>query len=101
MSGGQKQRICIARAILTKAPILLLDEATAALDTESERLVQQSIESYRKGKTTIVVAHRLSTVINADRILVFKDGTIIEHGKHEELLDKGGYYAELIKCQLQ
>ena len=101
LSGGQKQRICIARAVLVNAPILLLDEATAALDTESERLVQQSIEIARKGKTAITVAHRLATVINADRILVFKDGAIIESGKHEELLAKNGYYADLIKYQLQ
>lgn len=101
LSGGQKQRICISRAILMDAPILLLDEATAALDTESEKLVQESLEKVRKGKTAIVVAHRLATVINADRILVFRDGKVIESGKHEELLAKQGYYADLIKFQLQ
>ena len=101
LSGGQKQRICISRAILMDSPILLLDEATAALDTESERLVQQSLEVARKGKTAIVVAHRLATVINADRIFVFKDGQIVESGKHQELLEKNGYYADLIKFQLQ
>lgn len=101
LSGGQKQRICISRAILMNSPILLLDEATAALDTESEKLVQESLEEVRKGKTAIVVAHRLATVINADRILVFKDGHIVESGKHEELLAKQGYYADLIKYQLQ
>ena len=101
LSGGQKQRICISRAVLLNAPILLLDEATAALDTESERLVQESLEVARKGKTAITVAHRLATVINADRILVFKDGSIIESGKHQELLAKNGYYADLIKYQLQ
>ena len=101
LSGGQKQRICISRAILTNSPILLLDEATAALDTESERLVQQSLEKVRKGKTAIVVAHRLATVINSDRILVFKDGSIVEEGKHADLLAKNGYYADLIKYQLQ
>lgn len=101
LSGGQKQRVCISRAILTNSPILLLDEATAALDTESERLVQESLERVRKGKTAIVVAHRLATVINSDRILVFKDGHVVESGKHEELLAKNGYYADLIKYQLQ
>ena len=101
LSGGQKQRLCIARAVLVNAPILLLDEATAALDTESEHLVQNSIEKFRKGKTVIIVAHRLSTVLNADRIYVFKGGSIIETGKHEELLAKGGEYTELIKFQLQ
>ena len=101
LSGGQKQRICISRAILTNSPILLLDEATAALDTESERLVQQSLETVRKGKTAIVVAHRLATVINSDRILVFKDGAVVESGQHAELLAKNGYYADLIKFQLQ
>ena len=101
LSGGQKQRICISRAILMNSPILLLDEATAALDTESERLVQQSLERVRKGKTAIVVAHRLATVINSDRILVFKDGAVVEEGKHADLLAKNGYYADLIKFQLQ
>ena len=101
LSGGQKQRICISRAILMNTPILLLDEATAALDTESERLVQESLERVRKGKTAILVAHRLATVINSDRILVFKEGKVVEEGKHAELLAKNGYYAELIKFQLQ
>ncbi|OHS98000.1 ABC transporter family protein [Tritrichomonas foetus] len=101
LSGGQKQRICISRAILYNTPILLLDEATAALDTESERLVQQSLEQFRKGKTAIMVAHRLATVINADRILVFKDGHIEEEGTHSDLLEKNGIYADLVKYQLQ
>lgn len=101
LSGGQKQRICISRAILANAPILLLDEATAALDTESEQLVQQSLEEYRHGKTAIIVAHRLATVKNADRILVFKAGKIAEIGTHEELLSNGGIYADLVKFQLQ
>ena len=101
LSGGQKQRICISRAILENAPILLLDEATAALDTESERLVQESLEQVRKDKTAIIVAHRLATVVNADKILVIKDGHVIESGSHTELLEKKGYYSQLVKFQLQ
>ncbi|OHT13696.1 ABC transporter family protein [Tritrichomonas foetus] len=101
LSGGQKQRICISRAILNNTPILLLDEATAALDTESEQLVQESLERFRHGKTAIVVAHRLSTVKNADRILVFQNGHIAESGTHEELLVKSGIYSDLVKFQLQ
>ncbi|EAY19137.1 ABC transporter family protein [Trichomonas vaginalis G3] len=101
LSGGQKQRICISRAVLCNAPILLLDEATASLDAESEQLVQESLEKVRKGKTAIIVAHRLSTVKNADRILVFDNGTIVETGTHEELLEKGGIYSNLVKFQLQ
>lgn len=101
LSGGQKQRICISRAILSPTPILLLDEATAALDTESEQLVQQSLEGFRRGKTSIMVAHRLATVVNADRILVFQDGHIVETGTHKNLLDQNGVYADLAKFQLQ
>lgn len=101
LSGGQKQRICISRAILANTPILLLDEATAALDTESERLVQQSLERFRQGKTAILVAHRLATVVHADRILVFQEGHIVEEGTHKELLEKGGIYTNLVKYQLQ
>jgi len=100
LSGGQKQRICIARAILAKTPILLLDEATAALDSESEQLVQKSIDELRNGKTMIIVAHRLSTVKNADRILVFKQGKLIEEGTHDELLQLDSHYAMLVKYQL-
>jgi ABC-type multidrug transport system fused ATPase/permease subunit len=101
LSGGQKQRICISRAILAKCPILLLDEATAALDTESEQLVQQSLEVFRKGKTAILVAHRLATVVTADRIFVFRDGAIAETGTHAELLAQNGLYKDLVKYQLQ
>ena len=101
LSGGQKQRICISRAILANAPILLLDEATASLDTESEQLVQQSLENYRKGKTAILVAHRLSTVINSDKIFVYHDGHIAEEGTHRELIALNGLYSELVKFQLQ
>lgn len=101
LSGGQKQRLCISRAILANCPVLLLDEATAALDTESEQLVQQSLENFRHGKTAILVAHRLATVVHADRILVFKDGAIAETGTHQELLEKNGLYANLAKYQLE
>lgn len=90
LSGGQKQRISIARALLKDAPILLLDEATSALDTESEKYIQQSLDELMKGRTTFVVAHRLSTIIGADKIVVMKDGQIQEVGKHQELLDKKG-----------
>jgi ABC-type multidrug transport system fused ATPase/permease subunit len=101
LSGGQKQRICISRAILANAPILLLDEATAALDTESEQLVQQSLETFRQGKTAILVAHRLATVRNANRIIVFKDGHVEETGTHDALLAQNGLYSDLIRFQLQ
>lgn len=101
LSGGQKQRICIARAVMIDAPILLLDEATAALDTESERLVQEALDNYRQGKTAIIVAHRLATVRHASRIFVMDKGTIVETGTHEELLDKSGFYAHLVQHQLQ
>lgn len=101
LSGGQKQRICIARAIMMDAPILLLDEATAALDTESERLVQDALSKFRVGKTAIIVAHRLATVRHADRILVMEHGKVVEEGTHEELLARSGAYAHLVQHQLQ
>ena len=101
LSGGQKQRICIARAIMMKAPILLLDEATAALDTESERMVQDALSNFRQGKTAIIVAHRLATVKHASRILVMDRGKVIEEGTHEELLMRSGAYADLVRNQLQ
>jgi ATP-binding cassette subfamily B protein len=100
LSGGQRQRIAIARAILKDAPLLLLDEATSALDTESERLVQQALETAMRGRTTIVVAHRLSTVQRADLIVVMDQGRIVEQGRHEQLLAHAGLYARLAGLQL-
>ncbi len=99
LSGGQRQRIAIARAILRDAPILLLDEATSALDAESETLVQTALERLMKGRTTIVVAHRLATVLKADRIIVMDKGRIVEQGTHKSLVAKGGVYARLAKLQ--
>jgi ATP-binding cassette subfamily B protein len=99
LSGGQRQRLAIARAVLKDAPILLLDEATSALDSESERLVQDALDRLMQGRTTLVVAHRLATILSADRILVMDDGRVVEEGTHAELKARGGLYARLAALQ--
>ncbi|MBF0475688.1 MAG: lipid A export permease/ATP-binding protein MsbA [Deltaproteobacteria bacterium] len=101
LSGGERQRLSIARAILKDAPILILDEATSSLDTESEFAVQKALENLMKGRTTFVIAHRLSTIRNADRIIVIDDGTIAEEGKHEDLLARSGLYRKLYDMQFK
>ncbi len=101
LSGGQRQRIAIARAVLKNAPILLLDEATSALDAESETLVQKALDGLMQGRTTLVIAHRLATVLKADRILVMDDGRIVEEGNHKSLVKNGGIYAKLAKLQFE
>lgn len=99
LSGGQKQRLSIARAVLKNSPILVLDEATSALDTESERLVQDALENIMKNRTSIVIAHRLSTIQNANHIIVMKQGQIVEQGQHQELMNRGGTYSNLVMLQ--
>ncbi len=99
LSGGQRQRVAIARAILKNAPVLILDEATSALDAESEHLVQTALASLLEGRTTLVIAHRLTTIERADRIVVMDGGRIVESGTHAELLAAGGVYAALHRMQ--
>jgi subfamily B ATP-binding cassette protein MsbA len=99
LSGGQKQRISIARAVLSNPPIMILDEATSSLDSESENLVQDALENLMKNRTSIIIAHRLSTIQKADIILVMNEGSIAEHGSHKELIKKNGIYSKLIKLQ--
>ena len=101
LSGGQRQRLSIARAIAKDSPILILDEATSALDSATERLVQSAINKMQQDRTTIIIAHRLSTIKNADRIIVLKEGEIVEQGSHKELINASGEYAKLNHAQSQ
>jgi subfamily B ATP-binding cassette protein MsbA len=99
LSGGQRQRIGIARAVVRNSPIMILDEPTAALDTESEQLVIEALRRLMKGRTVIMIAHRLSTIAEADKIVVLKDGVVAEQGSNDELIALGGVYAELHRIQ--
>ena len=100
LSGGQKQRLSIARAILKDSPIILLDEATSSLDSESEAVIQKAIENLTKNKTTIIIAHRLSTIMNCDKILVFDNGQIVDEGSHEFLVKNSSIYKNLYEKQI-
>ena len=99
LSGGQRQRIAIARALLKDPPVLIFDEPTSALDTESETAIQDALRTLLKGRTSIIVAHRLSTVADADRIVVLRDGKIAEMGTHAELVERGAHYARMVRQQ--
>lgn len=99
ISTGQKQLLTIARAMLQNAPMLILDEATSSVDTRTEVLIQRAMDELTKGRTSFVIAHRLSTIKNADKILVLRDGDVVESGTHEELMQRGGFYAELYNSQ--
>ncbi len=101
LSGGERQRVAIARALIKDAPLILLDEATASLDSESEHYVQKAITELCKDRTTLVIAHRLSTIMHADKILVIEAGQVIDSGRHDDLLRKGGRYALFYRLQLQ
>ena len=101
ISAGQKQLLTIARAMLQNAPMLILDEATSSVDTRTELLIQRAMDELTKGRTSFVIAHRLSTIKNADLILVMRDGDVIESGTHDELMQRGGFYAELYNSQFE
>jgi ATP-binding cassette subfamily B protein len=101
LSGGEKQRVAIARVILNDPKVLILDEATSHLDSESEALIQEAMEVVMTGRTALVIAHRLSTIVDADRILVMDKGELVEQGRHDELLSKGGLYARLFETQFK
>ena len=101
ISQGQRQLLTIARVMVNNAPMLILDEATSSVDTRTEELIQKAMDKVSEGRTSFVIAHRLSTIKNADIILVLKDGDIVESGNHEQLLEKGGFYADLYNSQFQ
>ena len=101
ISAGQKQQITIARAMLDKSPMLILDEATSSVDTRTETIIQEAMDSMAANRTSFVIAHRLSTIKNSDLILVMRNGNIIEQGTHDELLAKGGFYQELYDSQFE
>lgn len=98
---GQKQLLCIARVMLNKPPMLILDEATSSIDTRTELKIQDAFARLMQGRTSFIVAHRLSTIQNADKILVMKDGNIVEQGNHTELIEKNGFYAKLYNSQFE